>query len=164
VTNINTAADAARALEPLVQSFPNAGQLARDVFAIGIIGLGLIGIPVLAGSAAYALAEALGWEEGLSRKFDQARGFYGIIIVATAIGLLLNFIGIDPFKALVYTAVLNGIAAVPLLFVIARINGRGDILGDLKGGWLSQLIVWLTFAIMGLSAAALLASFVAGVA
>lgn len=158
VTNIATAADAARALEPLVDSFPNAGQMARTLFAIGIIGLGLIGIPVLAGSAAYALSEALGWREGLGLKFRQARGFYGIIVLATTVGLLLNFIGIDPFKALVFTAVLNGVAAVPLLFVIARINDRQDILGNLRGGPFSRFFVWLTFAIMALSAMATLLS------
>lgn len=162
VTNITSAADAARALEPLVQSFPNSGQVARDVFAVGIIGLGLIGIPVLAGSAAYALSEALGWEEGLARKFRDARGFYGIIIVATLIGLSLNFIGIDPFKALVFTAVLNGIAAVPLLYIIARINQREDILGILRGGVLSRVFVWLTFVVMGLAAIALLVSLATG--
>lgn len=162
VTNIASAADAARALEPLVRSFPNSGQVARDVFAIGIIGLGLIGIPVLAGSAAYALSEALGWEEGLARKFQEARGFYGIIIVATLIGLALNFIGVDPFKALVFTAVLNGIAAVPLLYIIARINQREDILRELRGGVLSQAFVWLTFVVMGLAAIALLVSLVTG--
>lgn len=161
VRNIATAADAARALEPLVRSFPNSGQVARDLFAVGIVGLGLIGIPVLAGSAAYALSEAMGWKEGLARKFNEARGFYGIIIMATLIGLALNFVGIDPFKALVFTAVLNGVAAVPLLFVIARINDRQDILGDLKGGMLSRIFVWLTVGVLGFAAIALLLSLIA---
>jgi Mn2+/Fe2+ NRAMP family transporter len=155
-TTINTAADAAKALEPLVRSFPNSGQVAKDVFAVGIIGLGLLGIPVLAGSAAYALAEAFGWKEGLSKKFKKARGFYGVIIVSMLIGLLLNFIGIDPMKALVFTAVFNGIAAVPLLFLIAKINASPEILADKRGGTLSQSFVWLTFGVMGLSAIALL--------
>src|SRR3989339_351701 len=119
ITNITTAADAAQALEPLVQSFPHAGQIARSLFAIGIIGLGMLGIPVLAGSAAYALSEAFGWKEGLYQKFSKAKGFYGVIIVSTLIGLLLNFIGIDPIKALVFTAVFNGVASVPLLFLLA---------------------------------------------
>ncbi|HEY7852246.1 MAG TPA: divalent metal cation transporter [Caulobacteraceae bacterium] len=153
---INTAADAAKALEPLVRSFPNSGQIARDLFAVGVIGLGLLGIPVLAGSAAYALSEALGWREGLSRKFRDARGFYGVIIVATVVGLCLNFIGIDPFKALVVTSVINGIAAVPLLYVIARLNSSRRTLGDRVGGVLSQLGLWLTFGVMALSAIALL--------
>lgn len=157
-TTINTAADAAKALEPLVRSFPNAGLAAKVVFAIGIIGLGLLGIPVLAGSAAYALSEAFGWKEGLSRKFKRARGFYSVIIVSMLIGLLLNFIGIDPMKALVFTAVFNGIAAVPLLFLIAKINSNSTILGDHRGGPLSISFVWITFGVMGLSAVALLST------
>ena len=156
ITTINTAADAARALEPLVRSFPNAGQVARDLFAVGVIGLGLLGIPVLAGSAAYALAEAFRWREGLSRRFSEARGFYGIIMISTVVGLLLNFIGIDPIKALVFTAVFNGIASVPLLFLLGRINADAGILGSQRGGALSRSLVWLTFGVMGLSAVALL--------
>lgn len=156
IKTINTAADAAKALEPLVRSFPNSGQVAKDLFAVGIIGLGLLGIPVLAGSAAYALAEAFDWNEGLSLKFSKARGFYSIIIISTGIGLLLNFVGIDPIKALVFTAVFNGIAAVPLLFLIARINSNSGILGDSRGGLLSQTFVWLAFAVMALAAVALL--------
>ncbi len=108
ITTINSAADAAKALEPLVRSFPNSGQAAKDLFAVGVIGLGLLAIPVLAGSAAFALSEALDWKEGLSRKFGDARGFYGIIIVSTGVGLMLNFVGVDPIKALVYGGVFNG--------------------------------------------------------
>ena len=156
ITTINSAADAAKALEPLVRSFPNSGQVARDLFAVGVIGLGLLAIPVLAGSAAFALSEALDWKEGLSRKFGDARGFYGIIIVSTGVGLMLNFVGVDPIKALVFTAVFNGVAAPPLLFLIARINDDDKILGAHRGGVLSRLFVWLTFAVMGLAAIALL--------
>jgi Mn2+/Fe2+ NRAMP family transporter len=156
IKTINTAADAAKALEPLVRSFPNSGQVARDLFAVGVVGLGLLAIPVLAGSAAYALAEAFGWKEGLSRRFAQARGFYGVIILSTAIGLLLNFVGIDPMKALVLTAVFNGIAAVPLLFLIAKINGNSGILGRYVGGPLSKGFVWAAFGVMALAAIALL--------
>lgn len=162
VTNIQTAADAARALEPLVSSFPNAGEVARGIFAVGIIGLGLLGIPVLAGAAGYALSEAFGWEEGLSRKWNEAPGFYGVITVATLVGLSLNFIGIDPMKALVFTAVFNGIAAVPLLFVIARINDSSDVLGKNRGGILSRVMVWVTFGVMALSGAALLYTTISG--
>lgn len=156
VNTINTAADAAKALEPLVKSFPNSGQVAKDLFAVGVIGLGLLGIPVLAGSASYALSEALNWKHGLSRKLKDAPGFYGVIIVSTFIGLALNFIGIDPIKALVFTAVFNGIAAVPLLFLIARINDNKAILGTHAGGAFSRTFVWLTFGVMGVSGAALL--------
>jgi Mn2+/Fe2+ NRAMP family transporter len=121
----------------------------------GLIGLGLLAIPVLAGSAAYALAEAFGWKEGLSLKFRKARGFYGAIILSMIIGLLLNFIGIDPMKALVFTAVFNGVAAVPLLFLIAKINGSPKILGEHQGGVLSRTFVWMTFGVMAMSSVAL---------
>ena len=152
---INSAADAAKALEPLVRSFPNSGQVARDLFAVGVVGLGLLGIPVLAGSAAYGLSEAFGWKAGLSKTFRKAPAFYGVIIVSTLTGLAMNFIGIDPFKALVVSAVINGIAAVPLLYVIARLNGNRKVLGEHVGGLLSRAGVWLTFLVMALSAIAL---------
>ena len=119
ITNVASAADAAKALEPLVQTFPNAGFLSKLIFAIGIIGLGLLGIPVLSGSAAYALSEAYNMKQGLNLKLKKAHGFYGVITIATIIGLMINFIGIDPIKALVFTAVFNGVAAVPLIFLIA---------------------------------------------
>lgn len=156
VTTINTAADAAKALEPLVRSFPNSGQIARDVFAVGIVGLGMLGIPVLAGSAAYALAEAMGWREGLFRPWRQAPGFYGVIIASTLVGLTFNFIGIDPIKALIFTAVFNGIAAVPLLYLVARINGDAAVLGQACGGIVSRSLVWLTFGVMAVSSVALI--------
>jgi NRAMP (natural resistance-associated macrophage protein)-like metal ion transporter len=152
VTDIKTAADAAQALEPLVSSFPNSGQIAKYIFAVGVIGLGLLAIPVLAGSAAYALAEALNWRQGLSRKFKEARGFYLVIIISILIGLAMNFVGIDPVKALVFAAVFNGVASVPLLFVIAKINTNRNILGENRGNLLSRTIVWLTFGIMACSA------------
>jgi NRAMP (natural resistance-associated macrophage protein)-like metal ion transporter len=156
VKNIATAADAAKALEPLVRSFPNSGQLAKDLFAVGVVGLGLLAIPVLAGSSSYALCEAMNWREGLSRKFGDARIFYGVIIASTVIGLLFNFVGIDPIKALVFTAVFNGIAAVPLLWMIGLINGDAKILGERRGRWLSQTGIWITLGVMGLSAVGLL--------
>jgi NRAMP (natural resistance-associated macrophage protein)-like metal ion transporter len=162
VTNIQTAADAAKALEPLVRSFPDSGQVARTIFAVGIVGLGLLGIPVLAGAAGYALSEAFGWKEGLSRKWNEAPGFYGVITVATLAGLSLNFIGVDPMKALVFSAVFNGVAAVPLLFLIGRINNDRAILGKNCGGILSRSFVWLTFGVMGLSCAALLYTTLSG--
>ena len=161
VNNITTAADAAMALEPLVRSFPKSGQLAKDLFAIGVVGLGFLAIPVLAGSSAYALSEALDWKVGLSKRFTDARGFYGVIVVSTAVGLVLNFVGINPIKALVFTAVFNGIAAVPLLFLIARINGDTSILGAQVGGIASRGLVWLSVCVMGLAAAGLLYTTVA---
>lgn len=159
VTEINTAADAARALEPLVHDFPNAGFVAKLVFSIGIIGLGLLAVPVLAGSSSYAISEALGWREGLHRKFHNARGFYIVIMLATLVGLGMNFVGLDPIKALIFTAVFNGIAAVPLLFVIAKVGNNARIMGEYKNGHLSNFFVRLACAVMTLAALVLLYSF-----
>ncbi|MBE9601404.1 NRAMP family divalent metal transporter [Pedobacter sp. MC2016-24] len=155
VTDIKNAADAAKALEPLVKSFPHAGYLAKLIFSIGIIGLGLLAVPVLSGSAAYAVAEAFDWNASLNMKLKKAQGFYGVIIVATIVGLAINFVGIDPLKALVYTAVMNGVAAVPLLFLIVRIAASDQIMGKYKSGWLSKILLWSTFGIMGAAAVAL---------
>lgn len=159
ITDIKTAADAARALEPLVQSFPNAGFLAKVIFSVGVVGLGLLAIPVLAGSAAYAFSEALKWNEGLNLKLKRAHGFYGVITIATLVGLLINFIGIDPIKALVYTAVINGVVAVPLIFIIWRIARNEKIMGQYKSGRLSNFLVVATFVGMGVAAVAMLLTF-----
>jgi NRAMP (natural resistance-associated macrophage protein)-like metal ion transporter len=156
VKDIKTAADAAKALEPLVHSFPNAGFLAKLIFSVGIIGLGLLAVPVLSGSAAYAVAEAFDWNASLNLKLKKAHGFYGVITIATLIGLIINFVGIDPVKALIYTAVLNGIAAVPLLFLIIKISTNEKIMGEFKSGWLSKALLWFTFVVMGGAAVALL--------
>ncbi|MEK6649214.1 MAG: divalent metal cation transporter [Actinomycetota bacterium] len=160
VTNIATAADAAKALEPLVQTFPNSGTLAKIIFAIGIIGMGLLGIPVLAGSASYAVSEALGWSAGLDKKAKEARGFYAIIVISTLIGLGLTVIGIDPMKALLFAAVLNGVVAVPLIFLISRIARNPAIMGGMASGRLSRVALMSTFFVMLICALALLGSMV----
>jgi NRAMP (natural resistance-associated macrophage protein)-like metal ion transporter len=160
VTDIKTAADAAKALEPLVHSFPHAGFLAKLIFSVGIIGLGLLAIPVLSGSAAYAVSEAFNWRASLNYKLKKARGFYGVIIAATCVGLLINFVGIDPVKALVYAAVLNGVAAVPLLFLIARIAASEQIMGEYKSKKLSKTLLWITFIAMGAASIAMFATFI----
>jgi len=152
ITDVANAADAAKALEPLVQTFPYAGFLSKFIFAVGIIGLGLLGVPILSASAAYAISEAFNMKEGLNLKFKKAHGFYGVITIATLIGLCINFIGIDPIKALIFTAVFNGIAAVPLLFMIALISGNKKIMGKYRSGKISQTLVWSTFAVMTVSA------------
>lgn len=156
VTNLRSAADAARALEPLVHSFPHAGILARLIFAFGIIGLGLLAVPVLSGSAAYAVCEAFRWTSGLDMKWYRAKAFYTVICFATLIGLGINFVGIDPVKALVFAAVMNGISAVPLLLLIIRIGSNARIMGDFKNGRLSNALLWLTFLAMGGAAIALI--------
>lgn len=155
VHNIGTASDAAMALEPLVKNFANAGQLAKILFSIGIIGLGMLGIPVLAGATGYAMSEAYGWKLGLAKTFTQAKAFYAVIIIGTIFGLSLNMLGFNPIKALVYASVFNGIAAVPLIFLIARINSNKNILGEHSGGKMSRFFVWLTFIVMLFSAVGL---------
>jgi NRAMP (natural resistance-associated macrophage protein)-like metal ion transporter len=151
VTNVNSAEEAAKALEPLVKSFPFAGIVARSIFAAGIIGTGLLAIPVLAGSSGYVLADTFRWKQGLNKKFKQAKSFYIVIAASTVIGLFINIIGIDPIKALIYTAVINGITAVPILFALMRIANDKKILGQRVNGKFSNVIGWLTFAIMAIS-------------
>ena len=126
ITNIGSAAEAAAALRPL------AGQYAFLLFAVGIIGVGLLGVPVLAGSASYALSEAFGWKEGLYRKFKKAHAFYGVIIVSMVIGLLANFAHLDPIKGLIYSAVGNGLVAPIVLFYIVRMSSDKRIMKGRK--------------------------------
>jgi NRAMP (natural resistance-associated macrophage protein)-like metal ion transporter len=159
ITNITSAADAAKALEPLVHGFPNAGYIAKIIFSVGVIGIGLLSVPVLAGSSSYAISEAFGWHEGLFRKFRQARAFYAVIILGTLAGLSFNFVGINPIQALIFTAVFNGIAAVPLIFILTRLSTSEKILGEYRGRFWSKLGLWSAWIIMTLAAGALLISF-----
>jgi NRAMP (natural resistance-associated macrophage protein)-like metal ion transporter len=151
VTDIQTADQAAKSLEPLVKTFPQAGEISKTIFAVGIIGTGLLAVPVLAGSSGYALSDAFGWSEGLSRKFKQAKGFYLVIAASTLIGLWINFINIDPIKALVYTAVINGVIAVPILFAVMKIANDKEMLRGNTNSYVSNVIGWLVFAIIGAS-------------
>lgn len=152
ITNIQTAAQAAQALEPFVHSLPHAGFIARTIFALGVVGTGLLAVPVLAGSAAYGVAEALGWHEGLSKIVTQARGFYGVIAASTLVGLALNFVGINPITALVYAAIINAIVAVPLLWLILRVANNRAILGDYINGSLSNVVGVITLIFMAVGA------------
>jgi Mn2+/Fe2+ NRAMP family transporter len=152
VTTIHTAADAAKALEPLVKTFPHSGYIAKLLFGIGIIGLGLLSVPILAASASYALSSLLSIHKGLDLTFRKATGFYAIIICAMMIGLLLNFLGINPIKSLVFSAVINGVIAVPLIFLINLIASNEKIMGSYKSGLLSKTFVWITFTCMGFAA------------
>jgi len=158
VTSIGTAADAAKALEPLVQGFPHAGTLAKLLFAIGVIGMGLLGIPVLAGSVAYAVSDAFGWREGLDYKLKQAKQFYGVIIFSTVLGWMITMIGIDPIKSLVFAAVINGLVAVPLIFLIARISRNKEVMGEMSGKRLSRTMLNIAFILMFLCALILIAT------
>lgn len=148
ITEIQNANDAAAALEPLVQGFPNAGLIAKILFSIGIIGIGLLAVPVLAGSSSYAISEALGLKEGLYRQFKKAHGFYLIIALATLAGLAINFLKIDPIQALIFTAVFNAIASVPLLWMIFKVGNNRDVMGEYKNGILSNIGVFAAFLLM----------------
>jgi NRAMP (natural resistance-associated macrophage protein)-like metal ion transporter len=153
ITNITSASDAARALEPLVQTFPNAGKVAQVIFAVGIIGTGLLAVPVLAGASAYSVAEALGWREGLARPLYQARGFYGVIALSTLVGMALNLLGVNPIQALVYAALLNGLIAVPLLALILSAANNRRVMGEYANGRLSNVmgvITLLALAVAGI--------------
>lgn len=156
ITNIQTAAEAAAALKPL------AGQYAFLLFAVGIIGVGLLGVPVLAGSASYALSESFGWKQGLYRKFKQAHAFYGVIILSMAIGLSLNFVGIDPILALIYSAVANGIVAPIILVLIVHMSDNKKIMGARTNGKIISGVGWLTAAIMILTGLATIAAIIIG--
>ncbi|MFZ4514838.1 MAG: NRAMP family divalent metal transporter [Acidimicrobiia bacterium] len=134
ITQINTPAQAAEALQPI------AGNLAGAVFALGIVGLGLLAVPVLAGATAYAVAEVFGWHEGLSSHFRQARGFYTVILLSMAIGLALGFGGLDPIRGLYYAAILNGVCAPPLIVLMMILARDKRIMGEHRSGWLSLTI------------------------
>lgn len=153
ITTIETADQAALALRPF------AGDFAFLLFALGIIGTGLLAVPVLAGSASYAVAEMMNWTEGLGKKFTQAHGFYGVITVATLIGLLVNFTPIAPFQMLYYTAVLNGICVPPLIVFILLIANNKKIMGMRTNSRLSNVFGWLVAGLTAVAAGALLFSF-----
>ncbi len=146
LTNINTATDAAEALRPF------AGNAAYLLFSLGIIGTGMLAIPVLAGSASYAVSESFGWKEGLYRKLHDAHAFYGVIIISVVIGMILNFIGIDPIKALIYAAILNGIIAPIILVCIVHISGSKKVMGKYKNSRLATIIGWCIIIILSIAA------------
>ncbi len=145
VGQIQTAAQAARALEPL------AGRFAELLFAAGIVGTGFLAVPTLAGSAAYALSEAAGWKEGLGRKPTEAPGFYGVIAASLVIGVALDLLGADPIRALYISAVLNGLAAPPLIAMMLILSNSAAV-GRRKGGRVSDVLVGTALIVMSLSA------------
>jgi Mn2+/Fe2+ NRAMP family transporter len=151
VTDIHTADQAASSLQPLVRTFPAAGEVSKTIFALGIIGTGLLAIPVLAGASGYALSNTFGWKQGLSKTLRQANSFHVVIAASTAIGLLINFANIDPIRMLVYSAMINGIVASPILIAIMKIANDKGILKDNVNGKLSNGIGWIAVIIMGIS-------------
>ncbi len=150
LTEIETVEDAAKALRPL------AGNFSYGLFALGVLGTGLLAVPVLAGSLSYILSETFGWKEGLNKKFHQAREFYIVIIIATILGLGINFTGIGPVKALLYTAVLYGVTAPVLIGVILHICNNRKIMQTFTNGRLTNIIGVLTLLLMGGAAVLLL--------
>ncbi len=152
ITNIGSAADAAQALKPI------AGEFAFILFAAGIVGAGLLAVPVLAGSAAYTFAETFNWKSGLYRKLHDAPAFYGVIIISVVIGMLINFFGFDPIKVLIYSAVVNGLVAPVVLVLIVQIAGNKKIMGRHKNGWFTQLIGWSVVVIMTIAGLATIGS------
>jgi len=150
LTEIQTAAEAAEALRPI------AGDLTFLLFALGIIGTGLLAIPVLAGSAAYAVAETFGWPSTLKAKFPEAIGFYTIIFAATIVGFAMGFLAIDPIRLLIWTAVINGIVAVPIMAVMMLIVTNEAAMGRFRARPLLAWGGWLATALMGVTAVALL--------
>jgi Mn2+/Fe2+ NRAMP family transporter len=149
ITHIQTASQAAEALRPF------AGNLTYFLFAIGIIGTGLLAIPVLAGSSSYAISEGLGWKEGLYRNLNQAHAFYGTLIISVFLGLALNFVGLDPIKALIYSAVANGIVAPIVLATIVIISSNNRIMGQWVNRKSTTVLGWgiiLLMAVAGIAA------------
>ncbi len=159
VHDVKNAADAAKLLEPLVQNFAYSGVVAKIIFSIGIIGLGLIAVPILAGSGAYGVCEVLKIKHGFNLEYKTGKTFYLIMVISMLIGILINYIGIDPFKALIYSAVINGVLAVPLIFMIAIIARNEKIMGKNKSGLLSEIFIWFTFLCMLVSAISMFVTF-----
>lgn len=146
ITTINSAADAALALKPL------AGDLAYLLFTIGIFGVGLLAVPVLAGSSAYAVSDILGWKEGLNKKFSKAKAFYGVIIASMCVGLAMNFIGINPIKALYYAAIVNGTASPILMYFIFKVGRDKKIMGQFTNPRWVNFWGYIATALMGVAA------------
>jgi len=142
VTNVQTSAQAALALKPV------AGPFVFVIFALGIVGTGLLAVPVLAGSAAYAVGEAAGWHVGLARKLRRAPTFYGLIVGAFVVGILLNFIHIDPIKALFWSAVINGVVAVPVMAMMMVLASRKTVMGPFTLGPGLKIVGWAATLVM----------------
>lgn len=148
ITTVETATQAAEALRPA------AGRLAYALFALGILAVGLLAVPVLAGGVAYAVGEALGWPRGLGRDAPHAKRFYAVLVLTIAAAVLLNLIGVNPIRALVLSQLLNGLVAVPLVFLVLRLANDRAIMGARVNGRLANWLGWATFAIIAAVGAA----------
>jgi Mn2+/Fe2+ NRAMP family transporter len=150
ITQIDTAAQAAEALRPI------AGSFAFGLFAVGIIGTGFLAVPVLAGSAAFAVAEVFGWKEGLEYQPQQAAGFYAIIVAATLLGMLIDWSPIDPIRALFWSAVLNGLAAVPIMVAMMVVVSSKRVMGRFTASRPLLIFGWAATGVMALASGAML--------
>ena len=148
-TDIQSASDAAQALRPL------AGDGAFILLALGLIGAGFLTVPILTGSAAYAVSEVFGWKYGLHRDAGRAKQFYAVIVVATLIGMLINFVGINPIDALFWTAVINGFVAPPLMVLVMLVANNRSIMRERTNGLLTNVLGWAATAVMFAAAIAL---------
>src|SRR3989344_857242 len=152
ITNIETATQAAEALRPL------AGDFTYILFAAGIMGTGFLAIPILAGSASYALSESVGWKAGLNYKFKQAHAFYLVIALSTVLGILINFIGIKPFQMLYYTAILNGFISPPIMIMLMLASSNRKIMGEHINNRYVNIVGWFITIVMSFASIALLLS------
>jgi NRAMP (natural resistance-associated macrophage protein)-like metal ion transporter len=156
ITDIQTTKQAAEALRPI------AGDFAFTLFALGIVGTGMLAVPVLAGSAAYAVADVFQWRSGLDHTLAEAKGFYGVLITATLVGTLIDFTSLDPIKALVWSAVVNGVVAVPIMAVMMWLGNHGDILGKATLTRRHQWLGWFATAVMLAAVLAMVGSWITG--
>jgi len=153
ITDVETSAQAAKALEPL------AGRFAFELFAVGIIGTGLLAVPVLAGSAAYGVAETFRWRASLEARPNKAKQFYGVLAVATLIGLSLNFIGLNPIRALFWSAVINGVVSVPLMIITMRMAANRKVMGEFTLPRYLRVMGWIATAVMAAASVGLFSTF-----
>jgi NRAMP (natural resistance-associated macrophage protein)-like metal ion transporter len=142
ITDIQTTRQAAEALRPI------AGEHAFVLFALGIIGTGMLAVPVLAGSAAYAVADVFHWRSGLDHTLSEAKGFYAVVLLATMVGTLIDFTSLDPIKALVWSAIVNGVVAVPIMAVMMWLGTRRDVLGEYTLTMRHRVLGWIATAVM----------------
>ena len=149
ITDIQTSRQAALALEPI------AGHFAFLLFALGVIGTGMLAVPVLAGSAAYAVAEVLNWKAGLDHHYTEAKGFYSVLVAATVIGTLMDFTNLDPIRALVWSAVVNGVIAVPIMVVMMLLGSNRAVLGDAVLTPRHRLLGWAAVGVMAVAVVAM---------
>jgi len=148
--DIASATDAAEALRPI------AGDLSAVLLAVGLIGAGVLAVPVLTASAAYGVAGALDWKSGLTRDLAHAPLFYGVIVAATVVGIGINFLGINPITALVFSAIINGLLAAPILVLVMLLANNRKIMGERTNGRWLNVVGWATTIVMGVAAIALI--------